>query len=101
MPVNNVSLSKSQKSFTHQDFLDGKCTADGLPLDGGGFKSPDPVVEEVTETVAEPVEVVEEVTETAAEPVEEVVPEEEVEEAIEDSEPIEEGDEPEEIVSPT
>ena len=33
MAVTRPELKPRQKIFTHQDFLDGKCTADGFPLD--------------------------------------------------------------------
>jgi hypothetical protein len=32
MGINKPSLQPSQKIFTKKDFLDGKCTKDGLPL---------------------------------------------------------------------
>ena len=32
MPVSQKDLQPSSKGFTKQDFLDGKCTKDGLPL---------------------------------------------------------------------
>lgn len=31
MPVSKPSLQPTQKIFTKQDFLDGKCTKEGLP----------------------------------------------------------------------
>ena len=63
MAVSKPSLQPTQKIFTKQDFLDGKCTADGNPLTG------EVKLEEVQLPEA-PVE-----TETSDEP--EVSPEEE------------------------
>jgi len=49
MPVSHTKLRPPQKVFTKQDFLDGKCTADGFPIgeahgsDPETTPSPDPL----------------------------------------------------------
>jgi hypothetical protein len=56
MPVSHTKLRAPQKSYTKQDYLDGKCTKDGLPLDGASNEpdqtptpSPEPVFDTGTE----------------------------------------------------
>lgn len=58
MPVVKPSLQSSQPIFTHQDFLDGKCTADGFPLDkskrgGTMIEDEKKLPEEKTQTATE------------------------------------------------
>lgn len=65
MALNKPQLQPRQKIFTHQDFLDGKCTADGFALDKGAevapeqasTPSPEPIPEKATsQTTDEPTE---------------------------------------------
>ncbi len=51
MPVTKPELKPAKPVFTKQDFLDGKCTADGLPIDKAAPIVEPPVIE--PETVEE------------------------------------------------
>jgi len=51
MPVNKPKLQPSVKGFTKQDFLDGKCTKDGLPL-GAQSEPEQPAAPEVESSPA-------------------------------------------------
>ena len=42
MPINKPELQKHTRMFTQQDFLDGKCTKEGFPLDKGAKVEPHP-----------------------------------------------------------
>jgi len=42
MPVSSTKLRKAEVIFTKQDYLDGKCTKDGMPLHGKGETKIDP-----------------------------------------------------------
>lgn len=42
MPVSQTKLRKPKKIFTKQDFIDGKCTADGTPTGEANGADPEP-----------------------------------------------------------
>ena len=58
MGVSKPALSGRVKGFTRQDFLDGKCTADGFPITDA------PINTEKVEEVVEAVQVAEEIVNT-------------------------------------
>ena len=41
MPINKPELQSHTRMFTQQDFLDGKCTKEGFPIEKGADPEPE------------------------------------------------------------